>query len=361
VYSNALVVRPFQRISSYENSFNLNSTVQGRFDIGRYALNMQFPINVPILSLFEDGQVTIGTVARSMSSKLKVESTTSLRTARAQAGVQLTGTGVSGSSGDWDYGVYAEANGYLNYSYALVGTAETGSGIAVGVFGKARAYNGGVSYAGYFNGNVAYTGTLSRASDAKLKEEIRSISNGLELVLKLKPVEYKYKQITDASFTKTKQAGFIAQEVFSILPHVVTNEQFALLNTEESADKSYLGIDYISLIPYLVSAIQEQQKLIKKLLNQSTENNKESTDFVDNYFTVYPNPGINEVVIEIQEDLPKTKLIKIYNESGVIVSDLEVKTSSLVLNTTGWKKGTYYVCLMLSNIPVETKRLLLKN
>jgi len=101
------------------------------------------------------------------------------------------------------------------------------------------------------------------SSDRRLKENIVKTSYGLEEVLKLNPVNYRF--ISNG----LNQIGFIAQEVQPLLPEVVTG-------TEGDIEKGEtLGITYSSLIPVLTKAIQEQQqqleaqqKLIQSLLER---------------------------------------------------------------------------------------------
>jgi hypothetical protein len=52
-----------------------------------------------------------------------------------------------------------------------------------------------------------------------------------------------------------KQMGFIAQELESVLPNSV--------HTDKSAD-AIKSVDYISIIPVLTKALQEQQQMINK-------------------------------------------------------------------------------------------------
>jgi len=101
------------------------------------------------------------------------------------------------------------------------------------------------------------------SSDRRLKENIVKTPYGLEEVLKLNPVNYRF--ISNG----LNQIGFIAQEVQPLLPEVVTG-------TEGDIEKGEtLGITYSSLIPVLTKAIQEQQqqleaqqKLIQSLLER---------------------------------------------------------------------------------------------
>jgi hypothetical protein len=87
------------------------------------------------------------------------------------------------------------------------------------------------------NGSTAWTGV----SDATLKNVISPITNGLSIVNNLKPTIYSWK--SDES--NKPYAGLIAQEVQTVLPSIVSNN-----------DGIY-GVAYTEIIPYLISAIQE--------------------------------------------------------------------------------------------------------
>lgn len=95
------------------------------------------------------------------------------------------------------------------------------------------------------------TGTLSATifsslSDEELKENIEDIKNPIKILKKLNPVKFEWKDSGKSSF------GLIAQEVEKIIPEIV--------NTNE-----YKSIEYQSLIPFLIKALQEQEQEIKKM------------------------------------------------------------------------------------------------
>ena len=72
-------------------------------------------------------------------------------------------------------------------------------------------------------------------------------------MLKLEPVDYNFKS------NGLVQIGFIAQDVKTLIPEVVTGKEGDIQKGET------LGIAYSSLIPVLTKAIQEQQVLISRL------------------------------------------------------------------------------------------------
>ena len=132
----------------------------------------------------------------------------------------------------------------------------TTSAYGVGV----RSYTGANMY--FFNGTgvssvgaISTTGsttTYSPTSDIRLKTNIKPITNGLERISKLKPVDYDW--IADG----IADNGFIAQDLLEIpeFAHRVT--KVGLNNDGEP----FYGVDYMKFVAVLTSAIQEQQALI---------------------------------------------------------------------------------------------------
>jgi hypothetical protein len=87
----------------------------------------------------------------------------------------------------------------------------------------------------------------------RLKTNIVGLNNSLNVINKLNPVSYKKKDSITSTQYNQEEMGFIAQEIQKVLPMVV----------KEGADKDkILSVNYISLIPLLTKAIQEQQTLI---------------------------------------------------------------------------------------------------
>ncbi len=109
----------------------------------------------------------------------------------------------------------------------------------------------------------ASNGTIN-TSDARLKQDIEPIAYGLNEVMKLRPVSFRWK---DDQFGNTK-LGLVAQEVQPIISEVVVSEELSRAS-EDPADKQLvrkpaenLGMYYSDLIPVLIKAIQDQQKII---------------------------------------------------------------------------------------------------
>ncbi len=94
-------------------------------------------------------------------------------------------------------------------------------------------------------------------SDIRLKENFEKIENGLDVVKKLEGHTFNWKKGGDRL-----SAGFKAQEVEKILPHLVDEKKLPL---KADDDKEYKILRYEEMIPYLVEAIKEQQDQINEL------------------------------------------------------------------------------------------------
>jgi hypothetical protein len=122
---------------------------------------------------------------------------------------------------------------------------------------------GGAPGAGYeldVVGEVNSSGNMTApafnpTSDARLKRNIQPITNALDVVHQLRPVSYEKRADLKSNDYSMKQMGFIAQELESVLPNSV--------HTGKSAD-AIKSVDYMSIIPVLTKALQEQQGLIAK-------------------------------------------------------------------------------------------------
>jgi hypothetical protein len=131
-------------------------------------------------------------------------------------------------------------------SDAVVGKAHASAAGIVGI-----GPNGaGSNYGGYFQGNVFVEGTITPASDARLKSNIAPFGAGIDAVMRLQPVTYAWAADPEGNV----HLGFIAQDVQQVLPELVS----------EGRDGN-LGLNYDGLIPVLSRAIQELQAQIDAL------------------------------------------------------------------------------------------------
>ena len=169
------------------------------------------------------------------------------------------GAGASPSTG-------AEATNY-NYSNS------TAIGYQAGVSGDNQVQLGN------FQTTTYAWGSIQNRSDARDKVDVRNTKLGLDFILTLRPVDYKYNYrdsyrvinpdgtesylLNDGSKTqKEYKHGFIAQEVKKIIEE--KKMEFGGLNDlNNSGGKDILYIGYTEFIAPMVKAIQEQNIIIE--------------------------------------------------------------------------------------------------
>jgi hypothetical protein len=115
------------------------------------------------------------------------------------------------------------------------------------------------------SGNTQVLGTLSVygdicatiTSDERLKTNIKNDVEGLSIIKKLKPITFqyndKYKELNPHKDDRNN-FGLIAQQIEKILPEIIY-----------PVYGGFMGVDYVALIPILIKAVQEQQRLIDDL------------------------------------------------------------------------------------------------
>jgi len=115
---------------------------------------------------------------------------------------------------------------------------------------QVRIGNTQITYAGV---QVAWTVT----SDSAWKEQIRELPFGLDVVTRLKPVDYVRKN----NVAQTREMGFIAQDIEELMDDIGYTDQGFL--TKDHLGR--LGLRYNDLIALLTKAIQEQMEVVSEL------------------------------------------------------------------------------------------------
>lgn len=315
----------------------------------------------------------------------------------------IDANGCSGSNTALGIGTYGRAwNNYTNRG--VWGDARDGT-VNYGVYGSAssNACGSSTDYAGYFNGNVHATGTISWVSDKRFKASVKSLDTALDLILRLRPTTYEYisKKYEPLNLAKGKQYGFIAQELKRVLPALV-QKNIHIYAKDENASKptvhqqlEYLGINYIALIPLLTKSIQEQQTLIQE---QTKENNllKERLSHIEKQFETLnqlvlknisrdkgkrektsnsflnkvgkldqnqPNPFNQNTIIKyfVPVHIQNAK-IQIITLNGQPLESIPISNKGegqLTIKANTFPNGTYYYSLILDGQISQTKKMVL--
>ena len=198
---------------------------------------------------------------------------------------------------DYSYGVYASGDTWGFYGnggkYGIEAYGGTygvrGSGV-YGIYGtgsfSAVVGHATSGWAGYFNGKVYSSGGYT-TSDQKLKQNIRDFTSAMDIINKLKPKQYEFRQDGNYKLMNLPQGshfGLIAQDVEKVLPDLVNDTKFetamaqpqatetALPQTQESAKTEtqseiieFKALNYTELIPVLIKGMQELDQKNTKL------------------------------------------------------------------------------------------------
>ena len=131
------------------------------------------------------------------------------------------------------------------------------------------------------NGDTYHSGdVIAYASDQRLKENIKSIENPIQKILKIRGVNYRWKDaVEELGFSPTKKddVGVIAQEILHVVPEAVRPAPFDYVNGSSVSGENYLTVQYEKLVPLLIEAIKElnqkvedQQSFINSLTNKQS-------------------------------------------------------------------------------------------
>lgn len=109
-----------------------------------------------------------------------------------------------------------------------------------------------------YAGNLTVPGTVSQGSDRRLKINDVEITDGLEKVLAVRPVEFDRRSTLVDDEYPFHESGVIAQELYEVLPILVTP-------ASEELGGEVWRVNYTGFIPYLISAIKELKAEIDQL------------------------------------------------------------------------------------------------
>jgi hypothetical protein len=183
--------------------------------------------NSTALSIASSGNVGIGTTAPGYKLEIQTNATS------AGLWVQTGGTTSSYVIADFRTGTNASALQILGNANVVL--SSLGTGLVYSSSG---------------------TLTSTNPSDSRLKSDIKSITYGLNDILKLRPVSYNWKE---DKINQGLQFGFIAQEVQEVMPEAIK---------EFGDETKFLGLEKDAIYATLVNAIKELNKKIETLENK---------------------------------------------------------------------------------------------
>jgi hypothetical protein len=135
---------------------------------------------------------------------------------------------------------------------------------------KMRVNTDGYLLVGYTSSNGSYklqvnsqifaTNATIATSDGQYKQNVVSLQSGLDVIEKLNPVTFNWKDHDIHNFESGTQVGFIAQEVKEVLadtPYLDSVIKRNELKRDDGSVEEFYGMADAKLIPVLVKAIQE--------------------------------------------------------------------------------------------------------
>lgn len=308
-----------------------------------------------------------------------------------------------GGTGNTHYGIYTEAfNAVTNYGirseatflsngatcYGVYGKVGDPGGASNGkygyaIFGKATVYapGGGVSltgsntnsFAGWFDGHV-WVNNLFAASDARLKRNIHPVTAAVALLSKVACVTYEFDHSLHPDFNLPygKQYGLLAQNIEMLIPELVTNTHVPASTDKDgkvlSEGFDVKGVNYLGVVPILVSAVQEQDAAMAskdqeiKALRSRVENLEKAVEGLLNgrailsgvsrhSLSILPNP--TSTTCYVSYNLPgesRTAFLDVYAANGRLARRIpltQLEQGRAEINVGDMPDGAYNCVLMV--------------
>lgn len=109
-------------------------------------------------------------------------------------------------------------------------------------------------------GDIQYTGTITDASDRRLKENIEPLGSAISKVRQIKTYSYVMKDDPNQRI----EYGVMAQDMLGIIPNLV-----------KTIRGDFYGVNYVGLIPWSIRAIQEVDSETQNLRRENAEIKRE--------------------------------------------------------------------------------------
>ena len=233
--------------------------------------------------------------------------------------------------------------------------------------------------AGYFNGSVASTQGFYGPSDANLKNNIEPFSDASAIIDQLIPKTFTFDRQNHPGLNLPKglQHGLIAQEVEKVLPGLVETEfsppVLDSLGNTLIPSESFKAVNYIGLIPILLSELKQQKDRIDELEKQiniccSSHSMKVANPAINvelsNSIILNqndPNPFAEETKITytIPEGVSEAKII-FFDNSGHIIQTVKINErgeGQLNVYASNLTSGLYSYSLIADGKVIDTKKM----
>lgn len=243
-------------------------------------------------------------------------------------------------------------------------------------------------------------GEWATASDKRLKKEIKPYTDGLETVLAINPVTFKYNGQGGMVDDGKEYVGVIAQEMQEVAPYTISTfvrDEIEFINSEEQvvpqekivSSKEYLSYDGTAVTYMLVNAIKEQQQLIEEkdvridelenrlermeriianlTSTQTGVNGVQTINLNDvTEFLVQNQPNPFSQSTKIIYNLPagaKSSFLRVSDSNGRLIKQIslasDVQKGEVILNAGELAPGTYAYSLVVDGNTLDSKQMVL--
>lgn len=290
------------------------------------------------------------------------------------SGQNATSLDLSTKASDVATGIVSRTFSAQNH-FAVIGETEGSGPLEYAIYGISPITNTGSHFAGFFDGDIATTAGFFASSDRKLKENINNEMDALEIISKLRPVTYNFKQVNGINLPQSFQHGFISQELFEVLPELTKDITKPVFNKEGKIESevTYKSINYMGLISILTAGIQELKEEVttlkdelanykagdevRKNLLQDTSGN----EFFMEQNT--PNPFDNQTTIRYQLSKGNSiATIAVFDLNGKLIKDYPINKNNgeLVISSSEIGKGMFLYSLIQNGQELITKKMIVK-
>lgn len=182
---------------------------------------------------------------------------------------------ISLAIGDNDTGLNWVSDGVLqlyNNNQPVIHMALGAVGVGTTTPAHKLDVNGNIRTAGclYYNGGSL--GTC--ASDERLKTDLRTFDLGLNEILGINPVYFKYNGLGALPTDGGEQLGVIAQELEKSAPSLVVKRKVRL-HADDQKDTEIKAVDYGAFTYVLINSVKEIYGMVQELFSHNEEVNRE--------------------------------------------------------------------------------------
>ena len=230
----------------------------------------------------------------------------------------------------------------------------------------------------HVSGNIFASGMIT-PSDSRLKNNVSGSKLGLAEINQMDVIEYNYNGKSGLKTDKL-HIGVFAQELQKIAPSLVTNYSYDVEDAEGNVTgtEEYLAINDSAIKWLLVSAVQDQQKMIEEQNEKIAELSEvissmgsvESINNTNINLSAYdlaeldqntPNPFNGSTTISyVIPTNAQNASISVFGQNGQLMKTLQIDhvgQGTLTVNADDLPSGTYSYQLVVDGRNVKTSKM----